>query len=216
MKLKLLLLFSVLFCFSADAQIKKQLIVPSTGHTGKSQTKIILPGESNTNNSICEQGLNLTKVSWSSTKLSELRRGIKILSVDLQNTPNWFETKLDVTARSSESKFKFSDKIKANLEQSEPNIEFEVLSNHVDELGIKHFKLIETYKGIPIYGSEYNVHEYLDGKLLVSGNFKNLFLKMATLMYQVLMLSKSLFLNLKRKIFLFRNFKLGKTRSSTE
>jgi Zn-dependent metalloprotease len=172
MKLKLLLLFSVLFCFSADAQIKKQLIVPSTGHTGKSQTKIILPGESNTNNSICEQGLNLTKVSWSSTKLSELRRGIKILSVDLQNTPNWFETKLDVTARSSESKFKFSDKIKANLEQSEPNIEFEVLSNHVDELGIKHFQLIETYKGIPIYGSEYNVHEYLDGKLLVSGNFK--------------------------------------------
>ena len=69
----------------------------------------------------------------------------------------------------------FLNSVKKDLKINNPEDEFSLISDETDELGLRHLKLTQSYKGVPIYGGESVVHtnrsgvaEFMMGKIFAS------------------------------------------------
>ena len=78
---------------------------------------------------------------------------------------------------SSETSRSFLNSLKTDLKINNPGEEFRLIDDQTDELGLRHIKLEQTFKNVPIYGGESVVHtnkngvaEFLMGKVFPSPN----------------------------------------------
>lgn len=198
----------------AIAQFKKD--IPFSNNNSKlnfSGKKLVKP-ETN-NGTLTSEAYNFNKIAWSSSKLQQFTKNIKVILMDENNIPTWYESKSsDLTSRSS-SNLKFDNQLKSELNiDPNHNIDFIITNSTKDELNIIHHDLIETYHSTPIYGSEYKIHEYPDNRLLISGKFKqpNIENASAKLTSEAAILKTKTFLQSKGIKFFKPNYgNLGKT-----
>ena len=63
------------------------------------------------------------------------------------------------TSRSKQSAFDYLNTIKAPIQIEEPEQEFRILEEKVDQSGQQHIKLQQTFKGLKVHGGEVWIHE---------------------------------------------------------
>jgi len=56
------------------------------------------------------------------------------------------------------------------LDISDPASEFEIVKSEYDEVGMQHIKLVQKYKGVPVYGGEIYLHKRAGSINLFNGN----------------------------------------------
>ncbi len=91
------------------------------------------------------------------------------------NNPVYTKDQRNARINSSETSKSFLNSLKTDLKISNVGEEFRMIYDETDELGYRHIKLEQTYKGVPIYGGEAVVHttkngiaEFLMGKVFPS------------------------------------------------
>ncbi len=91
---------------------------------------------------------------------------------DLNGHSFWAQSssKLSFNQRAANSSvYAFLNQFKVQLKISDVTKEFAYVSKEVDDLGMQHIKVIQSYKGIPIYGGELIVHGKNDEMNHVNG-----------------------------------------------
>ena len=87
------------------------LKIPFSNNNSKlnfSGKKLVKP-ETN-NGTLTSEAYNFNKIAWSSSKLQQFTKNLKVILMDENNIPTWYESKSsDLTSRSS-SNLKFDNK----------------------------------------------------------------------------------------------------------
>ncbi|HLO46554.1 MAG TPA: M4 family metallopeptidase [Leadbetterella sp.] len=93
------------------------------------------------------------------------------------NNPVYTRDLKNARKNSSDMSKSFLNSVKNELKISNPSDEFRLVADETDDLGLRHLKLEQTFKNIPIYGGEAVVHtnrdgvaEFLMGKIFPSPN----------------------------------------------
>lgn len=91
------------------------------------------------------------------------------------NNPVYTKDQRNAKKSSADMSRSFLNSVKKDLKISNPEDEFSLVSDETDELGLRHLKLTQSYKGVPIYGGEAVVHtnksgvaEFMMGKIFAS------------------------------------------------
>lgn len=91
------------------------------------------------------------------------------------NNPIYTRDQRNARKNSSEMSKSFLNSVKTDLKISNASEEFRLVADETDDLGLRHLKLEQTYKGVPFYGGEAVVHsnksgvaEFLMGKVFPS------------------------------------------------
>lgn len=67
-------------------------------------------------------------------------------------------SEVDFNFKNSNSELNTLSSVTTYLKEIKPELEFTVISERVDELGFKHIKCQQTYKGHPVFGGEFILH----------------------------------------------------------
>ncbi|MCP9764698.1 M4 family metallopeptidase [Lacihabitans soyangensis] len=93
------------------------------------------------------------------------------------NNPVFTRDQRNARKNSSETTSSFLNSLKNDLKINNIGEEFRLVADETDDLGLRHIKLEQTYKNIPIYGGEAVIHtnkngvaEFLMGKIFPSPN----------------------------------------------
>lgn len=94
-------------------------------------------------------------IRYSEDGIVEFIKG-KNLSSSLDNNPQFRELKTE--NRYGDIAYAFLESRKVILKIQNPRVEFKIISESVDHLGLKHIKFQQIYKEISVWGKEVTVH----------------------------------------------------------
>ncbi|MEM6319155.1 MAG: M4 family metallopeptidase [Bacteroidota bacterium] len=185
MKNFILLILTIFLSYTLDAQISKPLNPPSAT---KDTKRVMLKPIRGAIKGIPNARTNVIR-SFVPPTLPMLQRnmghsGLKIVEQSATGRPIMIKGRLPKVAsgRSMLSQaYDYLEAIKSPIEILEPQEEFELIQQSTDHLAQTHFKLQQTYKGIPVFGGQVWLHEKDGGIHLFNGrNYRTPNLKSTT------------------------------------
>lgn len=91
------------------------------------------------------------------------------------DNPTFSKDQRNARKSSGDMSSSFLNSIRNDLKVNNPEDEFRLVGDETDDLGFRHLKLVQSFKGVPIYGGEAVVHankngvaEFMMGKIFAS------------------------------------------------
>lgn len=168
-KIFLLLIFTEFACLTLTAQFKKER--DRTFDISKSG----ISGNLNISNEHTESRIPELLIKYNSIPYSITAGEIRPVAFDNEGKPIAFEGKLPEGKRSNKDALvqskDFLNSVKEFIAMKDPNSEIIKKDEIVEADGIKHVKLNQTYKNIPLFGREIWAHYDRNGIYLMNGSW---------------------------------------------